>query len=181
MTFDGLNPGAAYFRAAILHGTIIHPHIPMARHTHYETAANDDPALDISSLIDVTFLLLIYFLITSAIQIRETDLRVKLPTPGATTSQPHILALYVRIGGDDTISVGEGVSQQVLDTDPGIRHLPLLAAQLGMYASAARSTHDQPLVQLWADNGATQQRVVDVLNTLAAAKIHDVTFTDLTN
>ena len=153
----------------------------MARHTHYEAAANDDPTLDISSLIDVTFLLLIYFLITSAIQIRETDLRVKLPVPGATTSLPHILALCVKIGADDSISVGEGLSQQVLDTDPGIRQLPLLAAQLGMYASAARGTHDQPLVQLWADNGATQQRVVDVLNTLAAAKIHTVTFTDLTD
>ena len=120
----------------------------MARHTHYEAAANDDPTLDISSLIDVTFLLLIYFLITSAIQIRETDLRVKLPVPEATTSLPPILALCVRIGADDSISVGEGLSQQVLDTDSSFRHLPLLAAQLGMYASAARSTHDQPLVQL---------------------------------
>lgn len=153
----------------------------MARHTHYLASTDDDPALDISSLIDVTFLLLIYFLVSSAIQIRETDLGVKLPVPDATSPVPRILALFVKIGADDSISVGAGASQQVLDTDPGVRHLPLLAAQLGMYASAARGAHDQPLVQLWADNGATQQRVVDVLNTLAAAEIHTVTFTDLTD
>jgi biopolymer transport protein ExbD len=48
-----------------------------------------------------------------------------------------------------------------------------------MYASAARSAGSTPLVQLWADSGATQQRVVDVLNALASKDIQSVTFTDL--
>jgi biopolymer transport protein ExbD len=36
----------------------------------------------------------------------------------------------------------------------------------------------QPLVQLKVDNGANQQRVMDVLNAFVAAKIQDVTFSD---
>ena len=37
----------------------------MARHRKYEAAEEADPQLDISSLIDVCFLLLIYFIVTS--------------------------------------------------------------------------------------------------------------------
>ncbi len=46
----------------------------MARHKKYDPVEDIGAELDISSLIDVTFLLLIYFLVTSAIQVRETDL-----------------------------------------------------------------------------------------------------------
>jgi biopolymer transport protein ExbD len=67
----------------------------------------------------------------------------------------------------------------VLDSDASSRTLPLLAGQLDMYASAARSANSTPLVQLWVDGGATEQRVVDVLNALADKGIQSVTFTDL--
>ena len=53
----------------------------MARHRKYEAEEESDPALDISSLIDVCFLLLIYFLVTSTITPRETDLGMALPSP----------------------------------------------------------------------------------------------------
>ena len=48
-----------------------------------------------------------------------------------------------------------------------------------MYASAARAGDSQPLVQLYVEGDAKQQRVVDVLNALAKEKIAKVTFTDL--
>jgi biopolymer transport protein ExbD len=55
----------------------------MARHRKYEAAEEADPALDISSLIDVCFLLLIYFLVTSTITHRGKPIsawRCLLPT-----------------------------------------------------------------------------------------------------
>jgi biopolymer transport protein ExbD len=55
----------------------------------------------------------------------------------------------------------------------------LLLAQLDMYASAARAANATPLVQIHADDEASQQRVIDVLNALAAVDIHTITFTDL--
>jgi biopolymer transport protein ExbD len=48
-----------------------------------------------------------------------------------------------------------------------------------MYASAARAADSQPLVQLYVEGDAKQQRVVDVLNALAHQEIEKVTFTDL--
>jgi biopolymer transport protein ExbD len=163
------------------HRNIIQPRTTMARHNHYAAVETSDPSLDISSLIDVTFLLLIYFLVTSAIQIRETDIGIKLPPPCFTPTQPHIIPMFIKIAADDSIRVASGPAEQVLDTNPAARELPMLTAHLDLYASAARSANDSPLVQLWADNGASQQRVVDVLNVLAAGGIRSVTFTDLVN
>ena len=51
----------------------------MARKKIAEALEDDEPGLDISSLIDVCFLLLIYFLVTTTIQPREQDLRMSLP------------------------------------------------------------------------------------------------------
>ena len=151
----------------------------MARHRKYEADEDVTPELDISSLIDVTFLLLIYFLVTSAIQVRETDLGMKLPAAMPSDQQPVIDPMFIRIDASGTISVGVGASQQVLDSDVTVRDLPMLTAQLDMYASAARAANSTPLVQLWADSGATQQRVIDVINALASKDIQSVTFTDL--
>jgi biopolymer transport protein ExbD len=151
----------------------------MARHKQYDPVEEISAELDISSLIDVTFLLLIYFLVTSAIQVRETDLGMKLPAALPGDTQPTIEPMFIKIDAAGTIFTGVGASQQALDSDTSVRSLPMLTGQLDMYASAARTANNTPLVQLWADSGATQQRVVDVLNALASQGIQSVTFTDL--
>ena len=151
----------------------------MARHNRYEAVESTDPALDISSLIDVTFLLLIYFLITSAIQIRETDLDTKLAGIPFSATQVQLEPMFIKIAAGGTIYVGTDASQQVMDSDTSVSALPLLSARLDLYAHATRGANQIPLVQIWADNGASQQRLVDVLNALAAVGIQAVTFTDL--
>ena len=152
----------------------------MARHRRQEAPEQEEPALDISSLIDVCFLLLIYFLVTSTITPRESDLGMALPANNPDpTLQPEIDPMFIRIDANGLISSGVGSSQQPLDADPNVRELPQLRAQLDLYASAARAANQQPLVQLYADGGASQQRVIDVLNALASVKINSVTFTDL--
>lgn len=153
----------------------------MARHRKYEAAEESNPALDISSLIDVCFLLLIYFLVTSTITPRESDLGMQLPSPNQTVDQPPIDPLYIRIESNGAIYTGVGAAQQAMDNDVTARDLPLLRGQLDMYASAARAANSKPLVQINADPESTQQRVIDVLNALAGVNINSVTFTDLLN
>lgn len=151
----------------------------MARHKKYEAAEEADPALDISSLIDVCFLLLIYFIVTSTITPRESDLGMALPAANPSSEQPDIEPLFIRIEGSGVISTGVGAAQQQMDSDMSVRELPLLKGQLNMYSSAAKAANSKPLVQIYADGNATQQRVIDVLNALAGAGINSVTFTDL--
>lgn len=142
-----------------------------------------DPDLDISSLIDVCFLLLIYFLVTSTITPRETDLGLQLPAASPPSDeQPKIEPMFIRVDASGAIFSGTGAGQQPLDTDvadPVTRSVPLLESQLDLYSAAASSAGSKPLVQVYVDPGALQQRVIDVLNALAGAKITSVTFTDL--
>ncbi len=151
----------------------------MARHKNSKADAEPDPELDISSLIDVCFLLLIYFIVTSTITPRETDLAMALPAAAPSTEQPKIEPMFIRVDAAGIIYTGVGAGQQQLDSDASVRIVPLLDSQLDLYAAAARSAGSNPLVQVYVDPGAKQQRVIDVLNSLAGAKITSVTFTDL--
>jgi biopolymer transport protein ExbD len=151
----------------------------MARHKRYQADEETDPALDISSLIDVCFLLLIYFLVTSTIKPRETDLGMALPSAMPSDQQPDIEPMFIKVDAAGAIYTGTGNSQQILDTDTGDRTLPLLKSALEMYASGAKAAGSKPLVQIWADGATSNQRVIDILNSLAGVKITTVTFTDL--
>lgn len=151
----------------------------MARHKKAEAPPIDEPQLDISSLIDCTFLLLIYFLVTTTIQKREQDLDMMLPAAAPSTEQPPIEPMFIKVDQNGAVYVGAGPAQQLMDTDTGVRELPLLRQQLEMYSSAAKAADSQPLVQIYVEGDAQQQRVVDVLNALAGAQINKVTFTDL--
>jgi len=151
----------------------------MARHKSSRAEPEPDPELDISSLIDVCFLLLIYFIVTSTITPKETDLGMALPASTPSTDQPKIEPMFIRVDAAGVIYTGTGAAQQTLDSDASAREVPLLDSQLNLYASAALSAGNTPLVQVYVDPGSTQQRVIDVLNALAGAGISSVTFTDL--
>jgi biopolymer transport protein ExbD len=152
----------------------------MARHKKRQAYEDVPPSLDISSLIDVCFLLLIYFLVTSTLTPKETDLQMQLPAKVQdSTKTPDINPMFIRVDANGTIFVGTGSAQQILDSDPQDRNVPLLSSQLNLYASAARGADSVPLVQLYVDGNAVQQRVIDVLNALARVEISSVTFTDL--
>ena len=138
------------------------------------------PALDISSLIDVCFLLLIYFLVATSIQKKEVDVPLALPSVSPSDADmPDIEPLFIRVDANGAIFTGAGSSQQMLDTDTSSRELPQLTQQLTLYVAGASSGDKKPLVQMWVDGSANQQRVIDVLNALVGAGISSVTFTDL--
>lgn len=151
----------------------------MARHRPSKSEPLHKPVLDISSLIDCTFLLLIYFLVTTTIQKREQDLDLSLPTPFRGIATDLIEPLFIHVDQQGTVSVGTGAARQIMDTDTSVRDLPMLSQHLEMFSQAANAAGIKPLVQIHVEGEAQQQRVVDVLNTLAGADIHQVTFTDL--
>ncbi len=139
---------------------------------------DDEPGLDISSLIDVCFLLLIYFLVTTTIQPRESDLQMQLPASAPSESTPDIDPMFIRVDAAGAIYQGSGADAEKLDTDLDDHRLPKLLERLSVYVSTA-GEGNEPLVQIWVDAEAQQQRVIDVLNALAAKEITKVTFTDL--
>src|SRR6056297_1157100 len=123
----------------------------------------ENPALDMSSLIDVSFLLLIYFLVTSTLDPKEADLGMTMPTSQSGSSNVEIDQMTVEVNNVGHIVLNE----EVLDTDPDTREVPLLLDRLRTYAESARLTDSKPMVIIAADDAAKGQRFIDVLNALA--------------
>ena len=151
----------------------------MSRHKRVKSLEDDEPKLDVSSLIDATFLLLAYFLVTTTILPREQDLQMKLPSPNPTDEMPELDPMLIRVEPSGAIFVGSPNSPIPMDSDPDSRELPLLTEDLARFKQSADVTGKDPIVQIYVDGAAQQQRVVDVLNALAGQEIDKVTFTDL--
>lgn len=133
------------------------------------TTADENPTLDMSSLIDVSFLLLIYFIVTSTLDPKESDIGMTLPVPpGGVPLEPMDIDLMrIEVDSQGQILVNE----ELLDTNPESREVPLLLDRLATYADAARVMDSEPVVIVEADDAAKGQRFVDVLNALAHDKV----------
>ncbi len=151
----------------------------MARVKKRSALDADEPGLDISSLIDVCFLLLIYFIVSTSIKATEQDVNMKLPSPGAPDENNITQPFFIKVDASGNISVGGGEASELLDTDPEDRKVPLLSQRLETYKQGCDLSGDNPVVQVKISGDAKQQRVMDCLNAISKYKITSVTFTDL--
>lgn len=140
---------------------------------------SDEPILDISSLIDVCFLLLIYFMVTATIQPRESDIGLQLPGPPKGSAESVDTAMLIQVQADGSILYNE----EALDLSAigPKRELPKLRQRLELYKLGVEAAGSQAIVQLAADGNAPQQTVIDVMNCLIEVNIRNVAFTDTTN
>jgi biopolymer transport protein ExbD len=144
----------------------------MARRKKYRPDGQQDPKLDISSCIDIAFLLLIYFITSSSLRPKEADLGMTLPTMDSATSKAkQIDQMNITLNGQGAVIVND----EVLDSDVNSRALPLLLDKLQTYKSAADLSDSKPVVIVAADDSAKGQRFIDVLNALATVGIQNVT------
>ena len=102
----------------------------MARHRRAENLDEDKPQLNISPLIDICFLLLIYFLVTTTIQLKEQDTTMKLPSADPTDQQPEIRPMFIKVAENGSIYANTGSAQEILDTDSDDRKCPLLTQKI---------------------------------------------------
>ena len=137
----------------------------MARRRHWNVEAIEDPAVDISSLIDVSFLLLIYFLVASSMDTRESDLSMELPTDTGKASNIQIDPLKIRLTESGQITIADTVMADDRQME----------SELDRYKQLVDATNKKPLVIVGADDEAKQQRFIDLMNALAKVGITTVT------
>jgi biopolymer transport protein ExbD len=132
----------------------------------------DAPVLDISSLIDVSFLLLVFFLVTSTLQRIETDLSLV----GNGISQGSVVdpPLEVRIA--ISASGGVSVDGETVGTDLADHEIRALRQRLAETRELARLTDAEVLVRIDATDDAHHQRLVDVMNALASNHLSHIAF-----
>jgi biopolymer transport protein ExbD len=137
----------------------------MATKKRFPTDQIEEPVLDMSSLIDVSFLLLIYFLVTSTLEPRESDLSMEMPTDSGKASSIQIDPLKIRLTAAGQITIAD----QVMTDDAQME------AELDRYKQLTDATDKQPLVIVASDDDAKQQRFVDLMNALARVGITTIT------
>jgi len=128
--------------------------------------------LQIAPMIDVCFLLLFFYILTSKPVKPEGDLNMKLP---GTVAQEAALD----IPDEQRIEIQENgqiiLNDMPLDA-PGMGNLPQLTATLERFKEATDANQEEALVTIAAADTVPHQRIVDVLNSCANAGIEGITF-----
>ena len=155
----------------------------MARHKKIRTEEQDDPAMDISSMIDCCFLLLIYFLVATTL-VSEKKLDIVIPGGESSSSTPSPLepgSITVKNDGsiywNSDLKVGEA-----FDTTAAVgtaaftaqRHLDELVGSLKLLKDQATAVNETPIVMMSGGSKTPHQRIVDVMAALAEAGITTV-------
>lgn len=142
----------------------------MRAHATTFPARQEDPHLDISSLIDVSFLLLVFFLVTSTLRRVDTEIGMTEEGRGLATTIAQPMEIGIDAAG--TISV-DGTP---LVADVNSRDVPELRALLTEKQKLATLTGTLVSVLIEANDAAEHQRLVDVLNALGRSKITHFAF-----
>jgi biopolymer transport protein ExbD len=132
--------------------------------------------LQIAPMIDVCFLLLFFYILTSKPVKPESDMTMTLP---GTIPQEQTLEIP-----DEQRLLIQDNGQIVLNDLPldsiESSELPTLLSTLKRFKETADANKSEALITLDVSDKAIHQRVVDVLNACATAGIQGVTFAGAT-
>ena len=129
------------------------------------------PELNLTSMIDVVFLLLVFFVVTANFTIDEGTLLAKLPgnSKSGPTPPPPVL---VKV---DLNSSDDGMTYSTLDDGVAVQSASDLAAYLSNRVQAGKMASDD-LVQINPQGVVRWQHVLNVYNACVSAELTQVTF-----
>lgn len=132
----------------------------------------EEARIDLTPMIDTVMFLLIFFMLTTVLGRKESDLSIQLPgmvKQYQTVKMPDEQIIEVTAEG---MVILNGSSYD----SPDSRDMPRLTQTLGRFRAASLAANTRALVTIQADDNTLHQRVIDVLNACAAAGISGVTF-----
>jgi biopolymer transport protein ExbD len=130
--------------------------------------------MQMGPMIDMVFLLLVFFMVSAKPIKQESDINIGLP---GTVAQEEALEIpdeqRIQIQPNGQILLND----QPMDV-PQSPELPTLLTTLKRFKESTNSNKTEALITIDADDAANHQRIVQVLNACAQAKITGVTFAD---
>ncbi len=128
--------------------------------------------IDMTPMIDCVFLLLVFFMVGSTLHRQEADISFSLPgvaeqAESVEIPDEQIIEIY---------SDGSVVLNDLKFDTPTSSDLPELVETLKRFKETADANKTEALITIAPAATVKQQRVVDVLNACAVAKIANVSF-----
>ena len=130
----------------------------------FRSTLRDSPEITLTPLIDVVFLLLIFFMVSTTFE-RRSDLGIELPEAGAEADarEEAVIDVVLDAGGSVTVD-GEALADTRGD------------ALRQALADAAKRLGRTPRVVVSADARTPHQSVITVLDAARQAGLHRLTF-----
>ncbi len=132
----------------------------------------EEEGFSLDSMLDIVFLLLIYFMVTAAFVKEEADISMSLPS---RVEQEEPLDMpeeqVLDILADGRVLLNGLEIDDALSAD-----LPMLTRTLARFRQAADDAQVPAFIVVQPDDEARHQRIIDVLNVCAVAQIELVSF-----
>ncbi len=128
----------------------------------------------IAPMIDVVFVIMLFFMVMVGSMKVERELITKIPGERDLTQLVEFPAEEITLGilEDGTVTLNE----EAFDS-PKDKAMPRLTHTLRRVADSSAQQKQPVLVTIQAEEQASYERVIDVLNSLHQAQIQNVTFT----
>jgi biopolymer transport protein ExbD len=135
------------------------------------TASNDGEfGLQIAPMLDVLFVLLLFFMVSAGMQKHEAALTTQLPGRGA--SPGPLIPIQLEITAD-----GQVMFNEVPTDTPADHQLTQTSTRL---KAALAQTPDRPVI-ISPEASTRHQRIVDVLDVCQAAKVKNLAFNPISD
>ena len=123
--------------------------------------------LQITPLIDVVFLLLVYFMVTTSLIKKEADLSFVLPLPTTEPMLPqYAVEVLVEISEQGSVAI-EGALYDAPNT---------LIHQLSLLRSAADAAGSEMVVSIVPADTTRHESIIPVMDACAAARVKNLSF-----
>jgi biopolymer transport protein ExbD len=132
--------------------------------------------LQIAPLIDVVFLLLIYFMVTASLIKKEGDVAFMLPAAPSDSQVVELpVEVIIQVDEDGVVEV-EG--QRFSKDDRELEHL---ITHIEGSKQIAINQNSRFFVNILPNKNAVHSRIIDVMDACAAAKVKSLSFSKATD
>jgi biopolymer transport protein ExbD len=127
-----------------------------------------DVGFQIAPMVDVVFVLMLFFMASAGVQVVEKELAMNLPSGAGKASDVPITPMIVDISGDGEVSVNsQGYGGRDDKTLQGLRDF---------FKESITDFGDKDPVIVRPSPDTTHERVMDVLNAAAASGVKNLGF-----
>lgn len=149
----------------------------MASGSKHKTVEADNVNLgfQIAPMIDVVFVIMLFFMVMAGAVKKEMELKSQLPgVAPASADAPQEMPDEIIVGVEESgaVTLNEEELDQITD-----KKMTNFTNTLKRLKQEADNRNAKVIVTIQAEEQAKYERVIDVLNSLAVARIANVTFT----